>query len=102
MGRLIAFAERSISEDARRSSTATGSGRDSALVQPITADSVCWIAARVINRADRLPELKRRKLFMVKAGKLYFAVDWAIYSPGERPGFVIDSSLRIIVSRFRL
>ena len=48
---------------------------DPALIQPIQSDSLCDLAATVINRQGRVSDTTSRTIYLVRIGSVYFAED---------------------------
>ena len=82
--------------------TVTLAPMDPALVRAIDNDSLCQVAGRTIDDLVR-PDAgyQPRRLFLVRAGAVYLAVDSALRRTLEGEGFVLDSTLSRVLSRGR-
>jgi hypothetical protein len=71
---------------------------DTNLIQPVTMDSLCDLAARAINRDLRLPEGTDQGIHMITFGKFYLVAPR--YTGREfPPTWLLDSSLTKVVYR---
>ncbi|MCB9519217.1 MAG: hypothetical protein H6691_09905 [Gemmatimonadales bacterium] len=88
--------------DALDPGTVTLAPMDPSLVRPIDSDSLCQVAGRTIDDLVR-PDAgyQPRRLFLVRAGAVYLAVDSALRRTLEGEGFVLDSTLSRVLSRGR-
>src|SRR5690606_13141560 len=99
---LRAAQHRVSTTDASDAGTITLAPMDPSLVRPIDNDSLCQVAGRTIDDLVR-PDAgyQPRRLFLVRAGAVYLAVDSALRRTLEGEGFVLDSTLSRVLSRGR-
>ena len=99
---LHAAQHRVSTTDASDAGTLTIPPMDPSLVRPIDSDSLCQVAGRTIDDFVR-PDAgyQPRRLFLVRAGAVYLAVDTALRRTPEGEAFVLDSTLSRVLSRGR-
>ena len=71
----------------------------SADLHPVTSDSLCALAGRMINRGLRLPDSIERKVFLVAIRDVYWAEDPTTRVAEVYVGYVFDSTLTTVLSR---
>ncbi|MGH7522703.1 MAG: hypothetical protein ACREK8_00135 [Gemmatimonadales bacterium] len=79
-----------------------GSGldvNDQYRIVPLQSDSLCRIAARTINRDQQQPDSVPRSIYLLKVGKLYWAVDRSVNTGRFYTVFIVDGTLTKILFR---
>lgn len=75
---------------------------DPALVRAIDADSLCQLAGQAIDKlVSPLTGYRPRRLFLIRAGSVYLAVDTSLRGALPREAFLLDSSVSRVLSRGR-
>jgi hypothetical protein len=75
---------------------------DSSLVRAIDADSLCQRAGQAIDRfRSPLIAYRPRRIFLIRAGSAYLAVDTSLHRSTAGEAFVLDSFLSRVLSRGR-
>jgi hypothetical protein len=75
---------------------------DSSLVRAIDVDSLCQRAGQAIDHSRSLLITYRpRRIFLIRAGNVYLAVDTSLRTSTSGEAFVLDSSLARVLSRGR-
>ncbi len=75
---------------------------DSSLVRAIDADSLCHRAGEAIDQFRSLLIVYRpRRIFLIRAGHVYLAVDTSLRRSSSGEAFVLDSSLSHVLGRGR-
>lgn len=99
---LRAARRRVSAADAPDAGTVTLAPMDPALIRPVDNDSLCQLAGHTIDDLVRSDAgYQPRRLFLVRAGTVYLAVDTALRRTREGEAFVLDSTLSRVLSRGR-
>jgi hypothetical protein len=68
-------------------------------IVPLQSDSLCRIAARTINRDLQQPDSVPRSIYLLKVGKLFWAVDRSVNAGRFYTVFIVDGTLTRILYR---
>jgi hypothetical protein len=68
-------------------------------IVPVQTDSLCLVAARTINRDLQQPDSLPRSIYLLKVGKLYWAVDRTTNVGRFYTVLIVDSTLTRILHR---
>ena len=72
---------------------------DQRRIFPLQSDSLCRIAARTISRDLQQPDSTPRSIYLLKVGKLYWAVDRSVKGGVFYVVYIVDSTLTRLLFR---
>lgn len=72
---------------------------DQTRIVPVQSDSLCRLAARTVNRDLQQPDSVVRAIYLLRVGRLYWAVDRSVNAGRFYTVLIVDGTLTRILHR---